>query len=89
MLEAISFWFDMGLDGFRSTPCRTSTSAPAPTARTSPRPTSSSRWSAYVDEHYPGRVLLAEANQWPADVVDYFGDFEKGATSATCASTSR
>ena len=31
----------------------------------------------YVDEHYPGRVLLAEANQWPADVVDYFGDFEK------------
>ena len=32
----------------------------------------------YVDEHYPGRVLLAEANQWPADVVDYFGDFEKG-----------
>ena len=30
-----------------------------------------------------------EANQWPADVVDYFGDFEKGATSATCASASR
>ncbi len=28
------------------------------------------RW---VDENYPGRVLLAEANQWPADVVDYFG----------------
>ena len=23
---------------------------------------------------YPDRVLLAEANQWPADVVDYFGD---------------
>jgi maltose alpha-D-glucosyltransferase/alpha-amylase len=23
-------------------------------------------------------VLLAEANQWPADVVDYFGDFQKG-----------
>ena len=23
---------------------------------------------------YPGRVLLAEANQWPEDVVDYFGD---------------
>ena len=27
----------------------------------------------FIDDNYPGRVLLAEANQWPADVVDYFG----------------
>src|SRR5438270_242024 len=27
-----------------------------------------------VDVEFPGRVLLAEANQWPADVVEYFGD---------------
>src|SRR6266540_87978 len=27
-----------------------------------------------VDDEYPGRVLLAEANLWPADLVDYFGD---------------
>jgi maltose alpha-D-glucosyltransferase/alpha-amylase len=27
-----------------------------------------------VDEEYPDRVLLAEANQWPSDVVEYFGD---------------
>ncbi|MDQ1504644.1 MAG: maltose alpha-D-glucosyltransferase / alpha-amylase, partial [Actinomycetota bacterium] len=27
-----------------------------------------------VDAGYPGRVLLAEANQWPSDVVEYFGD---------------
>jgi maltose alpha-D-glucosyltransferase/alpha-amylase len=26
-----------------------------------------------VDALYPGRVLLAEANQWPEDVVEYFG----------------
>ena len=32
----------------------------------------------YVDDNYPGRVLLAEANQWPADVVDYFGDPKVG-----------
>src|SRR5690606_26207778 len=25
-------------------------------------------------EHYPGRMLLAEANQWPEDVREYFGD---------------
>ncbi|HEX2171489.1 MAG TPA: alpha-glucosidase C-terminal domain-containing protein, partial [Dehalococcoidia bacterium] len=27
-----------------------------------------------VDERYPGAILLAEANQWPADVIPYFGD---------------
>ena len=27
-----------------------------------------------IDADYPDRVLLAEANQWPADLVDYFGD---------------
>ena len=27
-----------------------------------------------IDDEYPGRVLLAEANQWPTDVVEYFGD---------------
>ena len=29
---------------------------------------------ACVDAEYPGRVLLAEANQWPEDVRAYFGD---------------
>ena len=27
----------------------------------------------HVDEHYPGRMLLAEANQWPEDAASYFG----------------
>ncbi|MGN2246881.1 maltose alpha-D-glucosyltransferase [Frateuria sp. GZRR35] len=27
-----------------------------------------------IDEHYPDRMLLAEANQWPEDTQDYFGD---------------
>jgi maltose alpha-D-glucosyltransferase/alpha-amylase len=26
-----------------------------------------------VDQEFPGKILLAEANQWPTDVVDYFG----------------
>jgi maltose alpha-D-glucosyltransferase/alpha-amylase len=29
---------------------------------------------AALDARYPGRMLLAEANQWPADVRPYFGD---------------
>ena len=32
------------------------------------------RVRAEIDAEYPDRVLLAEANQWPADVVEYFGD---------------
>ncbi|MDY8107891.1 maltose alpha-D-glucosyltransferase [Fulvimarina sp. 2208YS6-2-32] len=29
---------------------------------------------ADLDKHYPGRMLLAEANQWPEDTRPYFGD---------------
>src|SRR3954454_17469998 len=29
---------------------------------------------AHVDEHFSGRMLLAEANQWPEDAVAYFGN---------------
>jgi maltose alpha-D-glucosyltransferase/alpha-amylase len=29
---------------------------------------------AVVDRHYENRMFLAEANQWPEDVREYFGD---------------
>lgn len=29
---------------------------------------------AVIDAHYKNRMFLAEANQWPEDVCDYFGD---------------
>ena len=28
----------------------------------------------FIDQHYPDRILLCEANQWPKDVRQYFGD---------------
>jgi maltose alpha-D-glucosyltransferase / alpha-amylase len=31
------------------------------------------RIRAEIDAAYPGRMLLAEANQWPEDIQDYFG----------------
>jgi maltose alpha-D-glucosyltransferase / alpha-amylase len=31
---------------------------------------------AHVDERFPNRMLLAEANQWPDDAVSYFGSGE-------------
>jgi len=30
-----------------------------------------------LDENFPGRLLLAEANQWPADLRAYFGDSDE------------
>ena len=58
-----------------STRFPTCASARARTTRTCPRRTRcSSRSARLVDAHYPNRLLLAEANQWPEDVREYFGD---------------
>jgi maltose alpha-D-glucosyltransferase/alpha-amylase len=32
---------------------------------------------AHVDESFPNRMLLAEANQWPEDAAEYFGDADE------------
>ena len=56
------------------TPCPISTSARAPTARICPRRTTSSKRCARTSrQRHPHALLLAEANQWPEDVVEYFG----------------
>ena len=74
-IDALRFWLDIGLDGFRldavpylyeeeGTNCE---NLPATHAFLK-------RVRAEIDAAYPDRVILAEANQWPEDVVDYFGD---------------
>ena len=75
MLDVLRFWLDLGLDGFRldavpylyereGTNCENLAETHAFLKRV----------RAEIDADYPDRVLLAEANQWPADVVEYFGD---------------
>ncbi len=79
ILEALRFWLDLGIDGFRldavpylfeqeGTSCE---NLPATHAFLQ-------QVRAEVDRLYPDRVLLAEANQWPSDVVAYFGDPDTG-----------
>lgn len=74
MLEVVRYWLDMGLDGFRldavpylfereGTNCENLQDTHDYLRRLRKE----------VDATHPGKVLLAEANQWPADVVDYFG----------------
>jgi maltose alpha-D-glucosyltransferase / alpha-amylase len=75
MLDTLRFWLDLGLDGFRldavpylyerdGTNCENLQETHAFLRRV----------RATIDAEYPDRVLLAEANQWPEDVVEYFGE---------------
>jgi len=74
MLEVVRFWLDLGFDGFRLD------AVPYLFQRDGTPGEHLPETHAYIrrirkelDAEYPGRVLLAEANGWPADVADYFG----------------
>jgi maltose alpha-D-glucosyltransferase / alpha-amylase len=79
MFDALSFWLDLGVDGFRLDAVPYLYETEGTNNENLPETHQFlKKVRQYVDEHYPDRVLLAEANQWPDDVVDYFGDFESG-----------
>ena len=75
MLGVVRHWLDIGLDGFRldavpylykveGTSCEN-----LPATHQFLR-----RIRAEIDASYPNKMMLAEVNQWPNDVVQYFGD---------------
>ena len=75
MLEVLRFWLDLGLDGFRLDAVPYLYEREGTNCENLPETHDYlKRVRAEVDKNYPDRVLLAEANQWPADVVEYFGD---------------
>src|SRR5579862_375769 len=75
MLDVLRFWLDLGIDGFRLDAVPYLFEREGTNGENLPETHAYlKRVRAEVDAHYPDRVLLAEANQWPADVVHYFGD---------------
>jgi maltose alpha-D-glucosyltransferase/alpha-amylase len=75
MLQVAKFWLDLGVDGFRADAVpylfeREGTSC----ENLSETHAYLRRLRRFIDEHYPGKILLCEANQWPEDVRHYFGD---------------
>jgi maltose alpha-D-glucosyltransferase/alpha-amylase len=75
MLEVVDHWLGLGLDGFRLDAVPYLFEADGTNGENLPATHEYLReLRAHVDQRFPGRVLLAEANQWPEDVVEYFGD---------------
>ena len=74
IIDVVRFWLDKGLDGFRLDAVPFLYQRDGTTGENLPETHAFiRRLRAEIDERYPGRILLAEANGWPADVADYFG----------------
>jgi maltose alpha-D-glucosyltransferase/alpha-amylase len=79
VLEVVRFWLDLGIDGFRLDAIPYLYAREGTNCENLPETHAFlKRLRREIDAKYGDRVLLAEANQWPADVVHYFGDYESG-----------
>ena len=75
ILDVFRFWLDRGLDGFRCDAVPYLFERDGTNCENLPETHAYLKeLRAEVERRYPGKVLLAEANQWPADVRAYFGD---------------
>ena len=74
LFEVVDFWLEMGVDGMRldavpylyeleGTNCENLDETHA----------FLKKLRSHIDEKFPNRMLLAEANQWPEDAVEYYG----------------
>ncbi len=75
MLDIFRFWLDRGLDGFRCDAVPYLFEEEGTNCENLPEThIYFQELRATLDAEYTGRVLLAEANQWPSDVRPYFGN---------------
>ena len=75
MLEVVDFWAQMGVDGFRLDAVPYLFEREGTSCENLPETHGFLReLRAHVDSEFSGTMLLAEANQWPEDAAEYFGD---------------
>ncbi|RMF81668.1 MAG: maltose alpha-D-glucosyltransferase [Chloroflexi bacterium] len=75
VLRIMKFWLDLGIDGFRADAVPYLFEREGTNCENLPETHDYlKQMRRFIDTHYPNAILLAEANQWPRDVVDYFGD---------------
>lgn len=75
MLKIFDFWLELGIDGFRVDAVPYLYEREGTNCENLPETHDFIReMRQFVDEKYPGTLLLAEANQWPEDLLPYFGD---------------
>ncbi|MEX2505226.1 MAG: alpha-amylase family glycosyl hydrolase, partial [Egicoccus sp.] len=73
--EVLDFWAEIGVDGFRLDAIPYLYERDGTNGENLPEGhVYLKELRAHLDEHWPGRMFLAEANQWPEDAAEYFGD---------------
>jgi maltose alpha-D-glucosyltransferase / alpha-amylase len=75
MWNVMRFWLEMGVDAFRLDAVPYLVEREGTSCENLPETHEILKdLRRQLDKEFPGRMLLAEANQWPADLRPYFGD---------------
>ncbi len=74
ILKVMAYWMDRGIDGFRVDAIAYLFEREGTNCENLPETHDFCKQiRRFMEERYPGTILLAEANQWPRDLVAYFG----------------
>ncbi|MGI9029379.1 MAG: maltose alpha-D-glucosyltransferase [Ilumatobacteraceae bacterium] len=75
VIDVLDFWLDLGVDGLCLDAVPYLVEREGTNCENLPETHEVlKRLRKHLDDRYPDRMLLAEANQWPEDAAAYFGD---------------
>ncbi len=75
MVKVVDFWMKLGVDGFRLPSVPFLFEEEGTNCENLPQTHSFLRkLRGHIDKYYEGRILIAEANLWPEEAAEYFGE---------------